>query len=158
MKFTKHLVECHCVLPQYRGMKDPIFHKIEVFSTFDDEREENPIDEKFIVCENCGVVHKIIDLCRSEIQIKHESITSVRSISEVSLSLPDNIVKLLMDNNCHISTWEFAEYVYENRHTGCQVIINRQTIDDKIHIKYIVLQENGKFKVKNDVINTIMTW
>ena len=45
-------------------MDNPLFHKFTVFSEFDSEGEIIP---KIAKCNNCGVIHKVIDFCRSEI-------------------------------------------------------------------------------------------
>ena len=150
MKGVKHLVQCHCVLPQFRGRENTIFHKIEVFSELD---EEDNVVEKFIVCDNCGVVHKVFDLCRSEIQTQHETITSVRTIPEIKMSLDDDICELLEKNNCHVSTWENIEFILDNEIIGVPVVINRENIKGKTNIKYVELKKNGKFKIKSDIIN-----
>lgn len=150
MKGVKHLVQCHCVLPQFRGRDNPVFHKIEVFSELDEE--DNAI-EKFIVCDNCGVVHKVFDLCRSEIQTQHETITSVRTIPEIKMSLDNDICDLLEKNNCHVSTWENIEFILENEIFDVPVVINRENIKGKTNIKYLELKKNGKFKIKSDIIS-----
>ena len=151
IKGIKHLVQCHCVLPQFRGRETPVFHKIEVFSEID---EEDNVTEKFIVCDNCGVVHKVFDLCKSEIQTQHETITSVRTIPEIKMSLDDNICQLLEKNNCHVSTWENIEFILDNEIFDLPVVINRENIKGKTNIKYVELKKNGKFKIKSDIINS----
>ena len=150
MKGIKHLIQCHCVLPQFRKRDNKVFHKIEVFSLIS---EEDEVQEKFIVCDNCGVVHKVFDLCRSEIQTKHESITSVRTIPEIKMSLDDKISDLLEENNCHVSTWEYIEHVIDNNIVGLPVVISRENIKGKTSVKFIELKDNGKFKIKNEIIS-----
>jgi hypothetical protein len=149
MKGIKHLVQCHCVLPQFRKRSEKVFHKIEVFSVLD---EDDNVKEKFIVCDNCGVVHKVPDLCKSEIQTKHESITSVRTIPEIKMSLDDSICNLLEKNNCHVSTWENIEFIIDNDMFGVPVVINREAVNGMTNIKILMLKENGKFKVTNEII------
>lgn len=149
MEGVKHLIQCHCVLPQFRKRSETIFHKIEVFSII----EEDDVIEKFIVCDNCGVVHRVFDLCRSEIQTQHETINSVRTIPEIKMSLDDSISDLLEKNNCHVSTWENIEFILDNNIVGLPVVINRERIKGKTNIKFIELKENGKFKIKSEIIN-----
>ena len=60
----KHLIECHCSLIIYKKRKDTVYHKFPVYSKLD---KDNNIIEKIVQCNNCGVVHKITDLCKSEI-------------------------------------------------------------------------------------------
>ena len=64
MTGQQHLIQCHCVLPQYRGRKDPVYHKFTVFSIID---ESDTVVPKFVQCNNCGVIHKVYDICKSEI-------------------------------------------------------------------------------------------
>jgi len=150
----KHLIQCHCVLPQYRKMENPIFHKIEVFSTMEDDE----VNEKFIVCDNCGVVHRVTDICKSEIMTNHEMITSVRTIPEIKMSLDDNVCSLLEKNNCHVSTWENVEFVIDNNLVDYPVVINRESMQNQINIKILYLKENGKFKITNEIIKNEVTF
>ena len=153
-KGFKHLIQCHCVLPQYRGIKPTFFHKIEVFSIMDNE----DIDEKFIICDNCGYVHRVFDMCKSEIMTKHEMIISVRTIPEIKMSLDNNVSELLEKNNCHVSTWENVEFIIDNNLTGVPVVISRENIKGKTSIKILVLKENGKFKIFNEIIENEVTF
>jgi len=150
MKGIKHLIQCHCVLPQFRKRAEKVFHKIEVFSILD---EEDNVNEKFVICDNCGVVHKVTDLCKSEIQTNHETITSVRTIPEIKLSIDDNLSKILESNGAHVSTWENIEYLIDNDVFDTPVIINRETVKGKINVKIFQLKKNGKFKITNEIIN-----
>lgn len=149
MKGIKHLIQCHCVLPQFRKSKNKVFHKIEVFSVFE---EDDEIKEKFVICDNCGVVHKVFDLCKSEIQTNHESITSVRTIPEIKMSLDEDVSILLEKNNCHVSTWENIEFIIDNNLTDYPVIINRESVKGKTNVKILQLKNNGRFKITNEVI------
>jgi len=149
MKGIKHLIQCHCVLPQFRKREEKVFHKIEVFSVLEDE---DSIKEKFVVCDNCGVVHKVFDFCRSEIQTNHESITSVRTIPEIKMSLDQNVCDLLEKNNCHVSTWENVEFIIDNDIFDFPVTINRETVKGKTNVKLLSLKKNGKFKITNEII------
>lgn len=150
MQGFKHLIQCHCVLPQYRKRQEPIFHKIEVFSILDQDTDQ--IKEKFIICDNCGSVHKVVDFCKSEIQTSHEAITSVRTIPEIKMSLDDNLCKILEDNNCHVSTWEHVEFILDNKIFNFPIVINRETIKDKISLKLFEIKDNGKYKISNELI------
>ena len=41
---VKHLIQCHCVLPQYRNANPPMFHKFVTFSVVDDDQFKAIID------------------------------------------------------------------------------------------------------------------
>ena len=88
----KHLIECHCILPQYRGSENPVFHKFIVFSVVDTSDTCVP---KFVQCNNCGVVHKVYDICKSEIISGRDELKSVASISEIKIGINSDIRHLL---------------------------------------------------------------
>ena len=93
---TKHIVECHCVLPQYRNRKIPIYHKFMVFSIIDDSDTVLP---KYAQCNNCGVVHKIYDICKSEILAGKDEIRTLCTIEDISLTIPEDIRGVLDSYN-----------------------------------------------------------
>ena len=91
---TKHLIQCHCVLPQYRKMDNPIFHKFVVYSKFD---EDGKVQHRLARCNNCDAVHRIIDFCRSEIVTKIED-TDVTTIDLTNIkSNPKGYHKIMVD-------------------------------------------------------------
>ena len=59
---VRHLIECHCTLPQYRNANPPVYHKFVVFSVLD----EDAIQKKLVQCNNCGIIHKVVDLCKKK--------------------------------------------------------------------------------------------
>ena len=91
MQGVKHLIQCHCVLPQFKNSTNPVFHKFVVFSLVDDSDTVQP---KFAQCNNCGVVHKVVDLCKSELTSKEES-KSIPTIQDIELSVGPDLAALL---------------------------------------------------------------
>lgn len=116
------------------------------------------IDEKFIICDNCGSVHRVFDMCRSEIMTKHEMILSVRTIPEIKMSLDNDVSELLEKNNCHVSTWENVEFIIDNELVETPVIINRENLNGKTSIKILELKKNKKFKIFNEIIENEVTF
>ena len=47
--FIKHLVECNCVLPQYKDMDPTIFHKFIVFSEI---KKDGSVKQSYIKCNS----------------------------------------------------------------------------------------------------------
>ena len=92
MKGAKHLIQCHCILPQFRRMKDPIFHKFVVFTVIDDNDKVLP---KIVHCNNCGIVHNVVDICQSEIVTGREMSLSVMTKEDIRACIPENLSKLL---------------------------------------------------------------
>jgi|TARA_R110001583_G_scaffold64676_3_gene187400 hypothetical protein len=148
MQGLKHLIECHCILPQFRGRKEPIFHKFVVFSVID---EEDQILTKFSQCNNCGVVHKIIDICRSEIISGMEDSGSIISKSDIKHSLSKNLISILETYKCDIATWENVQFIIENEMWGSEVTIEREEIEDNVQVKFLKLLSDSKVKIETIV-------
>ena len=68
----KHHIQCLCVLPQYRKKENPPYHEFVVFSIID---ESDTMEEKHAQCNNCGVIHRVIDVCKSEIATNRAEIS-----------------------------------------------------------------------------------
>ena len=84
MKGLKHLIECHCVLPQFRKRENPPYHKFVVFSLIDDSDTAIP---KHARCNNCGVIHNVIDICKSEI-LPGQEVGAVMTKKDCGMMLP----------------------------------------------------------------------
>ena len=95
-------MQCHCILPQFKRAPEPIFHKFVVFSVIDDEDEVVP---KLVICNNCGVVHKVTDICKTEIAVGNDSMRSVMTKEQIGQSLHPNIAGLLDAHECDIAVW-----------------------------------------------------
>ena len=153
---TKHLIQCHCVLPQFRKLKDPVFHKFVVYSKFKEDGDGQEIEERLARCNNCDAVHRIIDLCRSEIVVKIEETDTIVDIEEIKFGLPEKLVKLLEKNNCDTSTYESIDHIFEKEAWNSQVVISRQTVNnEKIHVKIIEIKSEDKFRIKSEKIDLV---
>ena len=152
MSGTKHLIQCHCVLPQYRKQTNPIFHQFVVYSRID---EDDNIKEKLVKCNNCGAVHRILDLCMSEIAINLEETDTVITEDEVAESLPEKIVKILREHNSDLATYENVDDVLFEERWGEKVVISRQKINnEKQNLKIIEFKSEEKFRVYAEIIST----
>src|SRR4051812_34631188 len=98
----KHLITCRCVLPQFKRLPEPPQHQFIVFSIIDDE---GTAQIKFSQCNNCGIIHKVIDVCRSEI-VSRESMNSIVKIDDVKINLPSNLSNILESNAADLASWE----------------------------------------------------
>jgi len=145
----KHLIECHCELPIYRNRAEILYHKILVYSKFDDQGK---IIEKIVSCENCSTLHKVYDICRSDIIKggKDENKAEV-TIEELEIQLPDKISKILEKNNCSLPIYEELIDAIEQNVTSHDIIISREVIEGKYQVKILNIDKN-KFKIKNEAI------
>ncbi len=148
----KHLIECHCVLPQYRNLETPIFHKFVVFSVVDDDI----VEPKFVQCNNCSIVHKITDICKSEIVAGLEFSNAVTRLDEVQQGLPDNIASILEKANCDLATWENVAFLIETSLDGFEVPIAKEESGNLTQVKLLTVDKQGKAKVKTVARNDFL--
>ena len=149
---SKHLIQCHCVLPQYRKLEEPVFHKFVVYSKIDKETGE--VVRKLSRCNNCDALHRVTDFCKSEIVIKLEDSDIAVDLEEVKLNLPERLVKILEKNNCDQATFEMIDHILEEEDWGREVVIARQTMDDNtVHVKIVLLKSEDSFRIKSEIID-----
>ena len=97
MAGIKHLIECHCTLKIYdRGedIQNHIFHKFAVYSKL--KKDENKIVEKIAQCNNCGTLHKVFDICKSElVERGKDDSNSIIDVEDIKVQLSEKVVKIL---------------------------------------------------------------
>ena len=152
-QFDRHLIQCQCVLPQYKNMTKPLFHKFPVFSTFESNDEESIVfDKKYVKCNNCDVIHKVEDFCKSSINWGKENVSSLITTKEdLKFVIPDKILSVLELNNCDISIWENIYFFIENNIFNKDIIISKEEIENEVVCKSISLNENGTIKLKKKI-------
>ena len=144
MEGVKHLIQCHCILPQYRKRSEPIFHKFVVFSVLDDS---DSVISKIAKCNNCGATHRVYDLCKSEIALgKDESDISL-SIKDLRLSLNQKICDVLDSFNVDVATWEEVLFIVLNQKWDHPVVLVKEEIEEIIHGKYLKILEDGNVMI-----------
>ena len=146
----KHMVECNCILPHLKSSANPPFHQFVVFSVMKDDI----VIPKYTQCNNCEVVHNVIDVCRSKIIGGRDELRSIRTIDDIRLAIPSDVKDVLDSYDCSLATWEHVEFVLEHKKWGSSVIISRDYIDEKIEGKQLVFEREGKIKMKPFIINT----
>ena len=146
MEGVKHIIECHCVLAQYKNSQEPIYHKFIVFSIIDDS---NTVVPKYAQCNNCGVVHKVFDLCKSEILAGRDEITTTITKEDISPSLPSQIIEVLDSYTADVHLYEEASFILENKKWGCSMILTKEVLEDEITGKRLVFVSKNKYKIEN---------
>lgn len=150
MAGQRHLVECHCILPLYKERQPPVYHKFAVYSVLDEKTGK--VEEKYVTCNNCGVTHLVKEFCKSEIRTGKENLGSIRSIDEVKISIPAKINQILEPYNATIDIYEEIEDVLENSEYPRQIVIKREIIDEKYHLKILNIIANDRFKILSEVL------
>lgn len=150
MNFIKHLIECQCTLKIYKNKSKPIFHKFQVFSKLENEK----IIEKYVMCNNCDILHKVTEIFKSEIQWGKENLKSlVNSKEDIKFNLisrnKKDIVDLLEINDIDISDWELVEYLIENNEEG-RILLSKEEIENNIVYKLLYI-EKDHHKIKTEI-------
>jgi hypothetical protein len=145
MQGYKHLIECHCVLLQYRDRKDPIYHKFVVFSAVDDTDTVIPA---YAQCNNCGTVHKIYDICKSEIIAGKDESSSTEKKEDVCISLPKSLVELFESYNLEVANYQYARFILENKIWDSTIILTSELDGEQHAGKILRFLSAEKFRVE----------
>jgi hypothetical protein len=140
----KHLLECKCFLPQFKNSNPPIFHKFLVFSEID--YRDGSVVQSFAQCNNCGVIHKIIEVETSAI-LKKESMPSMLTIDDIKANLPPRLAGILEQNECELPIWQEAQFIIKNGLWGQGFILAKEREETMIVGKYIVILGTDLFQI-----------
>ena len=151
---VKHLIQCHCVLPQYRNSADPVFHQFVVFSVID--VESDTVIPKFAACNNCGAAHKVIDIQKSEIITGRDEVSTAMSKEDFTFSLPSDLYNLLQTYEREIADFEHAQFILENKLWGHHIVLSREELDDYTQGKMVKFLEEHRFKVESYTIRNVV--
>lgn len=146
MRGQRHLLKCRCVLPQYKGVVSPPTHHFIVFSVVNDD---DTVKSKFAQCNNCGIIHRVTDICTSEIMSGKEAMSSIVKVEDIKLSLPPNLTDILERNNCDLATWEQAQFILEEKQWGNFVILAQEEESGTKQGKYVRIMSETFFKVES---------
>ena len=90
----KHLIECHCTLRLYTSDNEQIYHKMPVYSKIC--QKTNNVLEKIVKCNNCNTLHRVYDICKSEIfDPGKDNSFMLNEIDDIDLEIPEKVSKIL---------------------------------------------------------------
>ena len=141
----KHLVQCHCMLPQFKKLKNPVFHKFIVFSVM----ENDTVIPKYVQCNNCNVVHKVYDLCKSEIVPGRDELRTVMTVDDMRYSVHSDLRDLLTVYKCDLPVWEHVKFCLEESLWGEKIVLTRDTVEDEITGKILTIVSRDRFTLEN---------
>tara|TARA_B100000424_G_scaffold241507_1_gene209706 strand:- start:393 stop:863 length:471 start_codon:yes stop_codon:yes gene_type:complete len=148
----RHLVECHCVLPIYKNKTPPVYHKFSVYSKID--KKTGRVIPKYVNCNNCGATHYVTELCKSEIKTGKEDVLSVRTASDIKISLPEKLGQILEEYNVQLDIYEEVEDVIDNNLYPRNIVLSREIIGEDKNYKIISLLSSSKYKIVTEIIKT----
>ena len=148
----KHLIECHCTLKIYQKLEKTLYHKFPVYSKYNSE--SGAIVPKIAQCNNCKTLHRVYDICKSEIVPggKDEDKTMLTK-EDIIFQLPDKISNFLIGQDCDVTIFEHVLDVIENKHWNEKIVLTREIINDRLHVKILQIISEDRFKIRKEVIN-----
>lgn len=146
----KHLIKCRCVLPQMKNAAIP--HQFLVFS----EVVDGSVKTKYAQCNNCGIVHKVVDICTSEIMAGKEAMSSIITIEDLKLSMNPKLTSILEKNNCEIPVWEHAKYIIENSRWGEIIVVSSDVEGDDKVVKYLKIISENFFSIDTHIRKEVL--
>lgn len=145
MSYIKHLIECNCILPQFRDLEPPIFHRFIVFSVFD---KNNKIIKKITKCPNCGLIHQVFDIEKSKILTSEKGDLTFDE-DEVKLSFPDKLLKVINKYSPPLHILEHIEYILKNKLWGDSLILVSNSKNDIKNGKILIINGPNEFQLKS---------
>lgn len=148
MNYITHLIECSCILPLYSKSEKPIYHKFPVFSTLNEKEE---LEEKYVACNNCDVIHKVTDFCSSEVMTDTSNYRGLVTTKEdLEHSLNDKIISVLIKNDCEVDVWEKLDFLFENNISD-HVVISKKYEESSVICQIIYIESDGSYKIKREI-------
>jgi len=126
-------------------MDNPVFHKFVVFSKVDREGEIIPSLSK---CNNCGVIHKIVDFCKSEIAHGIDDSMAISSEEDIREFLNERLSSILENHKCDTATWEQVADIVSSEEWGAAVVISKHTVGDSTQVKKLLIKASDAFKIE----------
>lgn len=138
------MITCRCILQQFKSKKNPPLHGFVVFSVVGND---NLVVQKYAQCNNCGIVHKIVDLCKSEIVSGKENMPSIVSVDDIKCSLPSSYCEVLEKNSADLATWENIQFLLEKKMWGSHVVLTSELNEDVRTGKILIVLGESLLKV-----------
>lgn len=124
-------------------MHDPPLHRFIVFSELDDDG----VVPKLAQCNNCGVVHRIVDICKSEIMNGKEHASSILTIEDVRTSISEGLQSILDAHDVDIATWEAVKFIIDTEQWGNFVLLTSDRAEELRQGKYVRILGKSLYKV-----------
>lgn len=140
----KHVITCKCFLPQFKDMDNPPEHRFVVFSELDEFANVKP---SYAQCNNCGIVHRVLEVGTSNI-LKKEETKSIETIDEIVDQLPDWLKAILQKYDCDLPTCQEARFIFVNQLWGRFVLLTKETAEENLVGKVLVILGEKLHKIE----------
>jgi hypothetical protein len=129
-------------------------HQFTVFSVIGDDDKVVP---KYAQCNNCGIVHRVTEINKSDIMPGKESSNAIIKVSDIKVSLPARLADILEGNDADLPTWEQAKFIMDNKRWGEFVVLTTESDEGVRSGKYLRILGENMYDVsgfeRNEVAN-----
>jgi len=125
LDYIKHLVECNCVLPQFKHTDPPLWHHFVVFSEINEKGEIIP---SFAQCNNCGMVHKVTEVGISS-TMKKDALPALMTVEDIKSSFPEKLLAELEKHELSLPTYQEVAFIREHKLWGRSVLLTKDEVD-----------------------------
>ena len=101
-----------------------------------------------MTCNNCGVVHRVYDLCRSEILNNVEGTRSSITVEDISLMIPESVLNLLKTYEKELPDYEHVKFMLDENKVGDFIVLSQELNDGRKSGKVLKHKGNGKFEIE----------
>jgi len=140
----KHLIQCRCILPTMKNRKDPPLHEFVVFSV----QEDNKVVKKLATCNNCGIVHEVYEVCRSNILDSFEGENASLTKEDIALSLSDSVSNILSSYKRDLPDYEHVKFMIDEKAVGDFIILSQEFNEGRKSGKILKYKGKGKFEIE----------
>lgn len=148
----KHVIQCKCLLSQHLNRLDPPLFAFPVFSILDDD----VLIPKNAQCPNCGLIHKVTDIGKSNILSREESKT-IQTIEEIKLSIPNELLEIIENYDIDLPTYEFIKFIFTEKAWGSNVTLTSESVDGVTEGKYLVILGERLFNIESYELEKYIT-
>lgn len=144
LKCAKHLIRCRCILPTLKNRENPPLHEFVVFSVIKNDK----VVEDVAQCNNCGITHRIVDVCKSVIISNSENSASTITIEDIKISLPENVSNIMEANNKELADYQHLKFLIDNNDVDGFILLSKELIDGKNQGKILKYKGAGRFAIE----------
>ena len=141
---VKHLLQCRCILPTMKNKSNPPLHSFVVFSI----QENNKVVEKLSTCNNCGVVHRVYEVCQSEILNNFEGTSSSLTVDDINLMLPDSVSSIMSTYERELPDYEQIKFILDENRVDEFVVLSQEFNEERKTGKVLKYKGKGKFEIE----------
>ena len=111
--------------------------------------DSDQVATKYAQCPACGIIHKVYDICKSEIMNGRENLSSIMTIDDIKMGLPEQLTATLERHDVDYATWEQVKWIFETEQWGQHVVLSTDIVEGLKQVKYLRILGKGLFQMNS---------